>query len=81
MEGGLMVHTLRAHFDKEASRIDTEAVFEASKAALDGELELLDWGVQKAQAMGSTAGAKLVSDRVEQLSRINSKNLSRRFGA
>ncbi len=81
MESGLMVHTLRAHFDKEAARIDTETAFEASKAALDGELEILDWGVEKAQAMGSTAAAKLVSDRVEQLSRINSTNLQRRFGS
>lgn len=81
MEGGLLVHTLRSHFDKEAARIDAETVFEASKAALDSELELLDWGVKKAASMESAAAAKLVADRVEQLSRTNSTNLSRRFGS
>jgi hypothetical protein len=81
MEGGLMAHTLRAHFDKEAARIDAETVTDASRAALKGELELLDLGGKEAQAMNSTAAVKLVSDRVEQLSRINTQNIARRFGA
>jgi hypothetical protein len=79
VENGLLVHILRGHFDKEAARIDAEAAFEGSKSALEVELELLSWGIAKAQ--GSAAGTKLISDRVEQLSRINSRNLSQRFGA
>ena len=81
MEEGLLAHTLRSHFDKEAACIDAESAFEASKAALDCELATLEWGLKRAQAMGSAAASKLVSDRVEQLSRINSQNLSRRYGA
>lgn len=79
VEDGLLAHTLRAHFDKECSRTDADAAFKGSKAALDSELELLSWGIVKAK--GSAAAAKLVADRVEQLSRINSRNLSQRFGA
>lgn len=79
VENGLLIHTLRAHFDKEAAKIDAGAAFEASRSALEVELELLSWGITEAQ--GSAAGTKLISDRVEQLSRINSQNLSQRFGA
>lgn len=79
VEDGLLVHSLRAHFDKEAAKIDAEAAFEGSKSALDIELELLAWGIAKSG--GSAAASKLVADRVEQLSRINSRNLSERFGS
>ena len=79
VEDGLLVHSLRAHFDKEAAKLDAEAAFEGSKSALDSELELLAWGI--AEANGSAAASKLVADRVEGLSRINSRNLSQRFGA
>lgn len=79
VEDGLLVHSLRTHFDKEAAKIDAEAAFESSKSALDSELSLLAWGTDKAN--GSAAAAKLVATRVEQLSRINSRNLSERFGS
>jgi regulator of protease activity HflC (stomatin/prohibitin superfamily) len=78
MEGGLLVHTLRAHFDREAARIDAEAVGEATQTTLGIELDVLTWGIEKAN--GSAAAAKLVADRVELLSRTNTKNLTRRFG-
>jgi hypothetical protein len=77
-EQGLLIHTLRAHYDKEAARIDAETVSAASQTALGVELDLLHWGL--AQAGGSGAAAKLVADRVEQLSRINTQNIGRRFG-
>jgi hypothetical protein len=78
-ENGLLVHTLRAHFDEEAARIDAETVASASQSALSVELDVLSWGIAKAN--GSPAAAKLVADRVEQLSRINTKNIGRRFGS
>ena len=78
MEDGLLVHTLRATFDKEAARIDAETVGSASRAALGVELDVLHWGI--ARSGSSAAGAKLVADRVEQLSRLNSKAIERRFG-
>jgi hypothetical protein len=78
-ENGLVVHTLRRHFDKEAARIDADATATAVRATLDTELDVLAYGITKAE--GSAAKAKLVADRVEQLSRINTQNINRRFGA
>lgn len=78
MEGGLLVHTLRTHFEKEAARIDAEAVGEATQTTLGVELDVLNWGIEKAG--GSPAAAKLVAERVELMSRANTKNLTRRFG-
>jgi hypothetical protein len=79
MENGLLVHTLRSDFDKEAAKIEAEAAGQATKDTLGIELEVLAWGIDKAN--GSAAASKLVADRVEQLSRINGRNLSERFGA
>lgn len=78
-ENVLLTHELAAHFDREAARIDAETTFEASKAALDSELALLSWGLEKARSAESAAAAKLVSDRVAGLSATNSRNLARRF--
>jgi hypothetical protein len=79
MESGLLSVQLRSHFDQEAARIEAEATGRATEDTLSIELDVLAFGVEKAK--GSAAAAKLVADRVEQLSRINSKNLARRFGA
>jgi hypothetical protein len=78
MESGLLAHTLRAHFDEECAKLDAATVAAASQAALGAELDVLNWGIAKAN--GSAAAAKLVADRVEQLSRINTQNIARRFG-
>jgi hypothetical protein len=77
MEQGLLLHKLSATFDQEAARIDAETVGRATEATLSIELEVLAFGRDKAN--GSLAAAKLVADRIEQLSRINSANLARRF--
>jgi hypothetical protein len=77
-EDGLLVHALRSHVDEEMARMDAETVAAASQAALGVELDVLNWGIAKAN--GSAAAAKLVADRVEQLSRLNSKAIERRFG-
>ena len=42
------------------------------------ELGVLNEGIKLAN--GSAAAAKLVADRVELMSRTNTKNLTRRFG-
>jgi hypothetical protein len=78
-ENGLVIHQLHRHLDQEMSRIDAAATSTAVKATLDTELEVLQYGIDKAN--GSAAAAKLVADRVEQLSRINTQNINRRFGA
>ena len=79
VESALLRAELAAHFDREAARIDAETACAASQSALDCELELLAWGTDKARAVGSAAAAKLVADRVSQLSALNSRNLGRRF--
>jgi hypothetical protein len=78
-EQGILATTLRGHFDAECARIEAEATGKATEDTLSVELDVLAFGVKKAN--GSPAAAKLVADRVEQLSRINSRNLARRFGA
>lgn len=77
-ENGVILATLKAHFDEACAQLDAQAVAAATQAALGVELDVLNWGIDKAN--GSAAAAKLVADRVEQLSRINSQNISRRFG-
>lgn len=77
-EDGLLSATLQGHFTKEATRIEGEAAADATKALLEGELAVLEWAI--AQTNGSAAAAKLVGDRLEQLSRIGGSILSRRFG-
>jgi hypothetical protein len=77
-ENGVIVHTLRAHVDEACAALDASTVAAASQAALGAELDVLSWGIAKAN--GSAAAAKLVADRVEQLSRINTQNIARRFG-
>lgn len=79
MERGLLAHTLRAHFDKECARIDAESAGAATEATLAIELDVLAFGIEKAN--GSPAAAKLVADRIELLSRINTRRLTERFGA
>jgi hypothetical protein len=77
-ENQLIAATLRAHFDEACAQLDAATVAAASQAALGAELELLQWGIAKSG--GSAAAAKLVADRVEQLSRLNGKAIERRFG-
>lgn len=78
MEDGLLVETLRGQFDREAARIQAEAVGEAVKFNLAVELDVLAYGIEGAG--NSAAAAKIVGDHVELLSRLGSANLMRRFG-
>lgn len=65
-------------FAAECDRIDSHAISDAVRTALEEELNLLDWGMQ--EASGSAAKAELVARKVTIQSRINNARIQRRFG-
>jgi hypothetical protein len=65
---------MRAEFDRQ----DGQAVADAIRASLDEELDLLEWGVHR--AAGSAAKTELVARKVQMLSSINDRRLTRHFG-
>lgn len=71
-------HGLEAHARAEIDRQDTQAVADASRAALEEEMDLLDYGL--ARAGGSAAKAELVARHVERLATINTRRITERFG-
>jgi hypothetical protein len=71
-------HGLAARFQAECDRADTQALSDVLTTALDEELGLLRYGLDK--AAGSAAAAELVSRKVSQFSEINSRRIARRFG-
>lgn len=72
-------HTLTARFQAECDRADSEALSDVLTTALDEELGLLRYGLDK--AAGSAAAAELVSRKVAEFSELNSRRINRRFGA
>jgi hypothetical protein len=66
-------------FHAEADRIDTEALGGALEAALEAEMNLLDFGLR--QAGESAAKAALIARKVEMFSSYNNRRIARRFGA
>ena len=71
-------HGLAARYKAEADRIDSQALSDAARAALEEELDLLDYGLSRAN--GSAARLELVSRKVNILSTANNSRLIRRFG-
>jgi len=71
-------HALAARAQSEMDCLDSQAVADASRAALDEELDLLDYGLSRAGQ--SAAKAELVARHVERLAAINGRRLNRRFG-
>jgi hypothetical protein len=71
-------HNLDARYLAECDRIDSQAIADVTKAALEEELSVLDWGLE--QAAGSPAKAELVSRMVAQQSKIDLGRIARRFG-
>jgi hypothetical protein len=71
-------HHLTARYLAEIDRIDSAAIADVTKAALEEELNILDWGLE--QAAGSPAKAELVSRMVSLQSKIDSGRIARRFG-
>lgn len=74
----LFRYGLAAHSRAEIDRLDTQALGDASRAALNEEVDLLDYGLAKAK--GSAAKAALVARHVERMASINDRRLTRRFG-
>jgi hypothetical protein len=69
---------LRTHAEAAMDRLDSEAVADASRTALEEELDLLDFGMGRAGQ--SAAKAAIVARHVEKLVSINDRRLTRRFG-
>jgi hypothetical protein len=74
----LFGHTLEAHERSEIDIMDSQAVADASRAALEAEVGLLEYGL--ARAGGSAAKIELVARHVERMAAINDRRLNRRFG-
>jgi hypothetical protein len=70
-------HGLTAAVLAECDRQDAQAVAEACEASLDCELDLLDYGLRRAN--GSAAKAELVARKVERLAALNDRRITRRF--
>jgi hypothetical protein len=71
-------YSLEARTRAEVDRIDSQAIGDASRAALDEEMDLLDYGMSRVN--GSATKVELLQRHVERMSRINNARLSRRFG-
>jgi hypothetical protein len=71
-------HNLASRYLAECDRVDSQAIADVTKTALDEEMEVLDWGLQRAG--GSAAKAQLVAEKVAMQSRIDSARIARRFG-
>jgi hypothetical protein len=71
-------HHLAARYLAEIDRIDSAAVGDVTKTALDEELRTLDYGLEL--AAGSPAKAELVSRLVSLQSKIDGARIARRFG-
>lgn len=69
---------LQTRVQAERDRLDSEAVADASRTALELELDLLDFGLGRAGQ--SAAKAALAARHVERLVSINDRRLTRRFG-
>lgn len=71
-------HFLRTRALADIDRLDTQAIADASRAALEEECSLLDYGL--AQAGQSAAKVALVARHVERTATINDRRITRRFG-
>jgi hypothetical protein len=71
-------HHLQARYLSEVDRIDSTAIADVTRSALEEEMNVLDWGLER--AAGSPAKAELVGRMVAQQSRIDIGRIARRFG-
>lgn len=72
-------YALQAQARAEMDRIDSQATADAVRAALEAELDLLDFGM--ARAGRSAARLELVSRKVDLQSATNNQRLRRHFGS
>jgi hypothetical protein len=71
-------HGLESQAQAEVDRQDSQAVADATRTALEEELDLFDYGMDRVD--GSATKAELVARHVERLSAINNTRITRRFG-
>jgi hypothetical protein len=69
---------LDARRQAECDRIDSQAISDVTRTALEEEMNVLDWGLERAG--GSQAKRELVSRMVAQQSAIDIRRIARRFG-
>jgi hypothetical protein len=74
----LFRYNLEARTRAEVDRIDSQALGDAARAALEEEFETLDWGLERAN--GSATKLELVHRKLEMQSAINNRRTARRFG-
>jgi hypothetical protein len=72
-------YALEARAHAEIDMIDSQAVADASRTALEAEVDLLEYGL--ARAGGSAAKTELVARHVERMAAINDRRITRRFGS
>lgn len=71
-------HALQARALADIDQLDTQAIADATRAALDEEVELFDYGMSRVGQ--SSAKAALIARHVERLATINDRRITRRFG-
>jgi hypothetical protein len=71
-------HNLEARYQAECDRIDSQAIADVARTALEEEMAVLDFGLRAAE--GSAAKAELVSRMVSLQSKIDAGRIARRFG-
>jgi hypothetical protein len=78
MELALHRYGLDARFQAECDRIDSQAIADVTRGALEEEMNVLDWGLERAGQ--SLAKRELVARMVAQQSSIDRDRIARRFG-
>ena len=77
-ELAIFQHGLEARYLAETDRIDSQAVSDVIRTALEEELSVLDWGLERAN--GSAAKAEWWRARSRCSRTSNSARIARRFG-
>jgi hypothetical protein len=72
-------HGLVAAVNAECELQDARALADVIRTSLDEELDLLEWGLHRAN--GSIAKTELVARKLNMLSTINDRRINRRFGS
>jgi hypothetical protein len=71
-------HGLESHFLAEIDRLDSQAIADVTREAIEQELANLSYGLELAQ--GSAAKAELVSRLVNLQSTLDNRRIAQRFG-
>lgn len=71
-------HGLESRFLAEIDRLDSQAIADVVREAIEQELSTLSYGLELAQ--GSAAKAELVSRLVNLQSAVDNRRIARRFG-